>query len=879
VRATADLAREALRLADADPRRAADLADLASTRARTESDFAAAAIAERARGLAQFHLEDVDAALRSLREAIRLGRRAGSATVTAEARMTLAFVLNWRGRPSQALRTIDTAIGELSGVERARATAQRGTIRHQIGRFEEARHDYRAALPVLRRAGDGRWVAQVLVNRGLGHAHRGEFDLALSDLREGERIYQRLGLELSVGHAQHNLGYVAVLRADIPAALRYFDQAEDCFRRLGSQVAPLLRDRSELLLSARLVAEAREAAEEAIEACLAERRQVILPEVRLILARAQQLQGDVDDALDQARQAEHELSRLGQKSLAALARVTVLTLQLMNDPTRSRTAQMEHAVTGTAGMWPAVVIEGRLMAARVAAQLGRTRDARAELGRATTARLRGPATIRAMAWYAEAQLRQSTGNPRGAKQAARAGLRILDDYASALGASDIRAHVAGYRGELAKLGLQIAVGEGSARRAFEWAELGRATHLHHALAVPRRDASLADAMAELRLVTHELDEQSRAGRVSASLRQRQLALERQVRDHHRRLRASSEGALQVPSVARLSAALGPAATVEYVALDDDLWAITVVDGRVRMRVLASMRAVLTLADRLPFALHRLARRSATAASRTAALALLHATADQLDQLMLAPLTEVGDRPLLVVPTGRLQWLPWSVLPSCAGRPVTVAPSATVWHSAITRRGRRGRVVVASGPGLPGARAEAEAVASIYGVKALLGGAATVDTVAAGLDGAALAHLATHGRVRSDNPQFGSLSLADGPLMIYDLEKLRRVPHTVVVAACDAGRPVVPVGDELLGLTASLLAQGSTQLVASVLPILDTETWPLMVSFHDRLRSGDTVAAALAAAQQGVAATGPEGIATAAGFLTFGAGFTAPNVVQ
>ena len=66
-------------------------------------------------------------------------------------------------------------------------------------------------------------------------------------------------------------------------------------------------------------------------------------------------------------------------------------------------------------------------------------------------------------------------------------------------------------------------------------------------------------------------------------------------------------------------------------------------------------------------------------------------------------------------------------------------------------------------------------------------------------GAALAHLAAHGRVRSDNPQFGSLRFHDGPLMIYDLERLDRAPHTVIVAACDAGRPVVPVGDELLGL--------------------------------------------------------------------------------
>ena len=46
-------------------------------------------------------------------------------------------------------------------------------------------------------------------------------------------------------------------------------------------------------------------------------------------------------------------------------------------------------------------------------------------------------------------------------------------------------------------------------------------------------------------------------------------------------------------------------------------------------------------------------------------------------------------------------------------------------------------------------------------------------MASSLGGAAVAHLAMHGRVRADNPLSGSLGFADGPLMIYDLEKLER----------------------------------------------------------------------------------------------------------
>src|SRR4029077_14010719 len=453
--------------------------------------------------------------------------------------------------------------------------------------------------------------------------------------------------------------------------------------------------------------------------------------------------------------------------------------------------------------------------------------------------------------YAQALLHQAGGNRTAARSAARTGLRILDDHAAAIAAPDMRAHVAGHRVDLASLGLGLAIEDGSARQAFAWAEIGRASHLHNAPAA-RQDEALSDAPSERRIVTRDIDEARTAGRPTGPLRARQVGLERQIRDHQRRQRASHLGAAVAPSLADLSAALRGAAVVEYVALDERLRVITVGDGHVRMQELGPLAQMLELAGRLPFALHRLARPSASRASREAAHSLLRATVADLDQILLGSAPDVGDRPLLVVPTGHLQWLPWSALPSCAGRPVTVAPSATLWHGAITRRARRGAVVVAAGPGLPGARAEAGAVRSIYGVKPLVGEMATVESVAANLDGAALAHLATHGRVRADNPQFGSLSLADGPLMIYDLEKLRRTPHTVVVAACDAGRPVVPVGDELLGLTASLLAQGTSQLVPSVLPILDTETWRLMVAFHDRLRGGETVATALASAQLEVA---------------------------
>src|SRR6266545_768213 len=106
-------AREALRLADAEPRRSAMLAAEVARQARDQRDHAAAAIAERALGLATLHLEDLDTAARHLRSAIALGRRARSPRLVAEARMTLAYTLSRRGRPRLGLREIDSALLDL----------------------------------------------------------------------------------------------------------------------------------------------------------------------------------------------------------------------------------------------------------------------------------------------------------------------------------------------------------------------------------------------------------------------------------------------------------------------------------------------------------------------------------------------------------------------------------------------------------------------------------------------------------------------------------------------------------------------------------------------------------------------------------------------
>jgi tetratricopeptide (TPR) repeat protein len=868
-------AREALRLAEDDPERAVELASEVVRQAMETRQYATAAVAERALGLAAVHLHDLDTAVGHLRSAVRLGRRTGSAWRAAEARMTLAFALNRRGRPRQALREIDAAILDLDGVKRARAQAQRGAMLHQLGRFDEALASYQTALPTLRRSHDRLWMLRTLLNRGLLHSHRQQFAAAETDLYEAERLASELDLGLQVAFVQQNLSEVNALRGDVPVALHYLDLAEQRFRALHSQVGSVLADRSQLLLSVRLVSEAREAAEQAVEAFERERRRIALPEVRLLLANVASLDGDSDNALRQARWAVREFTRQQRPQWAALARFVVLQTRVAADGgARVGLPQLERTADAlVAGGWPGAAIEARLLAAELSLARGLPKHGYDQLRQASRARRRGPATIRARAWYAEARLRLARGNRRSATAAVRAGLRVLDDHRATLGATDLRAHASGHRGELAGLGLRIALAQGSPQRVLTWAEQGRASHLLLRPVRPPDDPALVGALGELRATIAEIDEQRSSGRSAARLVQHQVALERKVRDYCRQQRGSAGPPIDPVPLRLLGEALGGAALLEFIQLDDELHVVVVADGRIRLRQLGPLARAQRLVDSVPFALRRLARPYAAPESRSASLALLRHAAAGLDNLLLRDLAEdVGDRPLVLVPTGLLQSLPWSILPSLAGRPVTVSPSASLWYAANRRPQGTAKPVVVAGYGPPGALAEAEKVAAIYQVNPLIGPTATVDTVTRALDGAGLAHLAAHGQVRAHNPLFSSLRLADGPLTVYDLERLERVPRMVVLAACDSGRTVVCAGDELLGISATLLSHGAQQIVASVVPVPDAETTPLMVAFHQLMVDGHPAPTALAYAQQRVAGDGAAAIAAAAGFVCIGAEF-------
>ena len=868
-----ELANQAADLAFSDPAGARRLAE--SVLAAESADPASTSVAQQALGLVGLATGQLTEAEAHLQQAIRIADRPGTKGFAAEARGVLGYLLTMTGRSTDALRQMALALPDVNGVAAARLRMQRGLVYTEISRFDDAAADFAAALRALQQVGGDPLIeASIRNNRSIVLARRGDWRGAESDLLRAEEMFVANGHPGRTAMVYQNRGLAATVHGDIPAALAAFDEAAARYQAAGSDPGLLPIERAEALLSVRLLAEARIAATAAVAEYTRRDNAVDLVQARLLLARVAIAENDTPTATTEIERARRSAIRQGRRGWAAMASYLALRARWVDGEhsvSTLRAGQRAIAALETAG-WVGPVNDARVIVARIALSLGRRKQARAALNAAAAARRTGAADGRARAWHATALLRLDDGDRRGADAALRAGIRILDGFSAALGATELRASAAGHARELADLGVRLAVESGSADRVLRWAEHQRGWALRLPPVRPPDDDQQALDLTRLRQLALDVQGAVARGEDPRPLIRRQAGLEQQIRDRTRRVAGvagtSTNGP---PGLAALSASLGSSALIEYLVLDGQLRAVVVVDGSASLHELGPIADV----DRALTAVTFCCRRGIYGVETPSLVMQLDRAVDRLDRLVLRPLIgRVGDRQLVVVPTGPLHGLPWSLLPSCLGHPISVAPSATLWHGAATAAPSEDhRRVVVAGPGLPHAAAEVSELAGLYpDAEQLTGHAAAVDAVTAALDGAELGHIAAHGRFRDDNPQFSTLQLADGPLIVHDLLRLDRPPRHVVLSACDSGMSAGPTGDELLGFAAALLAQGTQSLVAALAQVPDESGRPLMLRFHHLLDSGLRPAAALAMAQQEQADTGvlADRIG-AAGFLCFGAG--------
>jgi tetratricopeptide (TPR) repeat protein len=855
-------AEELLRTLFRDPRAARARAERLLV---SDSDPALSSIGHQVVGIVLRDLGDTGAALRQLRAALRLARRSGDPVRSADAMATLGGSLCTTGRMREGLRYLDEAAAALDGVPLARVLVRRAyVLGHLLARFEESAEDLRRARELFGGAGDQVWEARALNLQGIVDVRMGSTESAARAFAEYGEISAALGNEGDVAISEHNTGWLASVRGELPQALERYAAAAARFEALNETSVDLVLDQASAYLSGGLADDALAVVEDAIVARPLQPREQA--DLLVAVAEAAVAAADWQRAVS-AADAGSALLR-SQSRLVHRLEADLLALAARDRAGEAPAPLLRRAEKVVAGMrearaprLPHALILGAGLARRIRSD--RAAGLAAEwLTEAASFRRAPTGAVRALGWLAQAQARDEAGDSGGVLRACELGLRALDEHQATLGSHELRAGSSGHGAALAELGTRTAMVSGDARQLLRWSERWRAT----ALVMPAERADDPQAMADLaalRAQRRRLDEARSGGEPADALEARATRLEQQVRRRLLHTRGSGVAAVTLDVGGLLDAlAEDDTVLVELVEVDGHLHAVVAGLRRVRRLDVGSAADAAKAVDFALFTLRQAAR------GRRAQLDVAGARLQRA--LLGAALDRVGEARVVVSGTSALQGVPWGLLPGLAQRPVTSTPSARLWLRARSARpADADRRVMLVGPGLGSGGAEVPAVAAQDpGAEVLDGADATVAAALAALDGAALAHVAAHGHFREDSPLFSSLTLADGPLLVHDLQRLQRPPHRVVLSACESG-VMQPVGDqELLGLAAALLSMGTAGVVSSLAEVDDAATVEVMVALHASLRAGGGLGDALLAARS-AAAGDPVLTATAASFTVLG----------
>lgn len=247
--------------------------------------------------------------------------------------------------------------------------------------------------------------------------------------------------------------------------------------------------------------------------------------------------------------------------------------------------------------------------------------------------------------------------------------------------------------------------------------------------------------------------------------------------------------------------------------------------------------------------------------------------EELGAKLAAVLSEVLDEVdvLCLVPHSHLFHLPLHALRLESGRylieekPVVYAPSATLLkHARSLRTGRRPEKLLGLGVGREGdppARKqsfedEVSGLAELScwsDARTLLGGRARKQDFFTACRDFDVIHFSCHGHFDALDPLASGLVLADSPqqaLTAREISGLDLDLNLVFLSACVSGRHDIQPGDEIMGLTRSLIRAGAASIVVSLWPVAAAgSTRQLVHGFYERwLCGGCPKAEALQAAQ-------------------------------
>lgn len=206
-----------------------------------------------------------------------------------------------------------------------------------------------------------------------------------------------------------------------------------------------------------------------------------------------------------------------------------------------------------------------------------------------------------------------------------------------------------------------------------------------------------------------------------------------------------------------------------------------------------------------------------------------------DLLYLIPHRLLHFLPLHAVPCGALTLLDLA--------PVVYAPSVTVARylseTNISERDREDALVVGNPQrNLPQAGIEAVEVGRQLGVSPVVGPQATRKRVREKIEGRTTVHIAAHGYVDADDPSASGLQLWDGVLTARELSGRRLTARPLVCSSCESAAADINLGEEIVGLGASLLYAGARSTILTYWAVASPQAREFARLFYQALLAGN-----------------------------------------
>lgn len=747
-----------------------------------------------------------------VREAVAMG----SSVIVAEA-----------GYVDEALASLEELAESTTGVGLGRVRLQIAYVLHGAGRLNEALAELDVSEGLFQNGGEDRDRLRVHQNRGLVLLQQGRLGAAESDFEFAESIAQSLGMTAAQAQSVANLAVLHGRARRLTDSLREFDRAGELFELAGNPartVAHAEIDRAEVMMHSGLFLDAVEAGRAAVELVEPSGNRTLLGDAHLMVARAELAMGHVRQATLTASYAAKIFAASGRADVVPQAMAVGVTAQLLGTNDTELATKLLRVATDVVGQlrahgWAARADELALACVRTGVRLRLVDAIRDDVDLLRVGVFDGQRHTALSGWYAEAVGRAIDADTAGALEACHTGLDLLDDIVAEAPTLEQRSAAMQLGHDLSQLTIELAVDRRDADTVLAAAEGTRARALH-------------DELAE--------------------------------RERHRPL--TVEGADRLRR--ELAARLGDRTLVEWVVVRNEVWAVVFDSTGSRLVEVTNRSELARARDRVLMWLDLAAAEPDESSERAMR------AAQQLDELLITPLSLPPDSGVVLVAVDLLHGIPWSGLPSFGKRPVSLTPNAQVWLEADRRAAGEARSVgLVIGPEVAGIEVERAAVEAAHRNAAVAAGAgATAATVRSMFAGSDLVHIAAHGTFRSDHPLLSTLRLHDGEATLYDVVPDRVRSKLIVLSSCEGGAQGTTDGSEVLGLSAILLARGAAAVVAPLTVVRDLECADFIADVHRELGDGEPIACAVAnVRQRWLADDDLSRWAVASSFTCFGSG--------